>query len=59
MGVEVSQSVAERTPIEAVRARPFTVPTDRQEADGALEPDPHAPGHGLSLREDEAERFEL
>jgi L-alanine-DL-glutamate epimerase-like enolase superfamily enzyme len=25
---------------------------------GALEPDPHAPGHGLSLREDEAERFE-
>ncbi|HWF32385.1 MAG TPA: enolase C-terminal domain-like protein [Solirubrobacteraceae bacterium] len=25
--------------------------------DGALEPDPHAPGHGLGLREDEAERF--
>jgi L-alanine-DL-glutamate epimerase-like enolase superfamily enzyme len=27
--------------------------------DGALEPDPHAPGHGLSLREDEARRLEL
>ncbi len=25
--------------------------------DGALEPDPRAPGHGLRLREDEAERF--
>ncbi|HEX3433336.1 MAG TPA: enolase C-terminal domain-like protein [Solirubrobacteraceae bacterium] len=25
--------------------------------DGALEPDPDAPGHGLRLREDEAERF--
>jgi L-alanine-DL-glutamate epimerase-like enolase superfamily enzyme len=26
--------------------------------DGALIPDPHAPGHGLGIREDEAERFE-
>ena len=26
--------------------------------DGALEPDPHAPGHGLRLREDAAERYE-
>jgi hypothetical protein len=36
LGVEVSQPAGEGTPIEAVRARAFTVPTDRPEADDTL-----------------------
>jgi L-alanine-DL-glutamate epimerase-like enolase superfamily enzyme len=36
LGVEVSESVARCTPIQALRARAFTVPTDRPEADGTL-----------------------
>ncbi|HEX4437026.1 MAG TPA: enolase C-terminal domain-like protein [Solirubrobacteraceae bacterium] len=36
MSVEVSEPVAERTPVSALRARTFTVPTDHPEADGTL-----------------------
>jgi hypothetical protein len=53
LGVEVSESIGQPAPIRALWAPTFAVP-----ADGALEPDRHAPGHGLRLREDEAERFE-
>jgi hypothetical protein len=53
LGVEVSESIGQPAPIRALRARTFTVP-----AVGALEPGRHAPGQGLRLREDEAERFE-
>jgi L-alanine-DL-glutamate epimerase-like enolase superfamily enzyme len=36
VGIEVSDPVAERTPVEALRARSLTVPTDHPEADGTL-----------------------
>ncbi len=36
MGPGVSERVAERTPVERVRARAFTIPTDGPEADGTL-----------------------
>jgi L-alanine-DL-glutamate epimerase-like enolase superfamily enzyme len=36
VSVQVSEPVAERVPVEKVRARAFTVPTDRPEADGTL-----------------------
>ncbi len=55
MSVEVSDRPAAHTPIEQVVWRAFEIPTD----DVALVPDPELPGHGLSLREHEAERFEL
>jgi L-alanine-DL-glutamate epimerase-like enolase superfamily enzyme len=36
VGVDVSASIAEYAPVEALRCRSFTVPTDRPEADGTL-----------------------
>ena len=36
VSVQANEPVVERAPVEQLRARSFTVPTDRPEADGTL-----------------------